>query len=348
MRRTCISVETNYQQIFGTAMDSPVSAVVANRVMEDVETRALNTFISGPKLWKRYVDDTFVLLKQEKLTDFFNRINAVENSINFTMEKEKNGSIAFLDTLITRLEHGQLSTKVYRKPTHTGKYLHFHSEHPLARKCAVLNTLLHQADKLCDQESERKKEIDLVRSTLKQNGYPDKLLYRKKSANATKSQEHETRGLAILPYLPGLTDKIKRCLTTNKIQVTSKPVRKVGNLLTSIKDPVDIKSRQGIVYSIAYRHCNKRYIGETKRSLETRQKEHKADIKNKRFDKSALTQHTFDLNHRMDWANSKVLEFESNYYRRRFIESFHIHSDNDTTNEKRSDLFPDIYRFMLQ
>jgi len=37
----------------------------------------------------------------------------------------------------------------------------------------------------------------------------------------------------------------------------------------------------------------------------------KADIKNKRFDKSALTQHTFDLNHRMDWDNSKVLEFES-------------------------------------
>ena len=104
----------------------------------------------------------------------------------------------------------------------------------------------YRADKLCDQESERKKEIDLVRSSLKQNGYPDRLLYRKKSANATKNQEHETRGLAILPDLRGLTDKIKRCLTTHKIQAASKPVRKLGNLLTSIKDPVDIKSRQGV------------------------------------------------------------------------------------------------------
>ena len=69
-------------------MGSPVSAATANMVMEDAEIRALNTFISGPKLWKRYVDDTFVLLKQDKLTDFFNHINAVENSINFTMEKE--------------------------------------------------------------------------------------------------------------------------------------------------------------------------------------------------------------------------------------------------------------------
>ena len=105
----------NYQQIFRTAMGSPVSAVIANMVMEDVETRALNSFISDPKHWKRY-DDTSVFLKQDMLTDLFNHINAVENSINFTMEKENDASFAFLDTLITRLERGQLSTKVYRKP----------------------------------------------------------------------------------------------------------------------------------------------------------------------------------------------------------------------------------------
>jgi len=112
------------------------------------------------------------------------------------MEMNKNGSLAFLDTLITRLEYGQLSTKVYRKPTYTGKYLHFCSGYPLAHKCAVLNTLLQRANKLCDQESERQEETNLVRSTLKQNGYPGKLL---KPVNKTKNEEHETRGLAISP-----------------------------------------------------------------------------------------------------------------------------------------------------
>jgi len=43
----------------------------------------------------------------------------------------------------------------------------------------------------------------------------------------------------------------------------SKLVRKPGNLLTSIKDPVDIKSLQGLVYSIPCCDYNKRYIGET-------------------------------------------------------------------------------------
>ena len=154
----------------------------------------------------------------------------------------------------------------------------------------------------------------------------------------------------MLPYLPWLTDKIKRCLTAHKIQVASKPVRKLGNLLTSIKDPVDIKSRQGVVYSISCRDCNKRYIGETKVSLETRQKELEADVKNKQFEKSASTQHTFDLNHWIDWDNSKVLCFEI------WIKLLHtpicrIRShfcDKDTMHEKTSDLFPDIYQFMLQ
>jgi len=122
-------------------------------------------------------------------------------------------------------------------------------------------------------------------------------------------------------------------------------VRNIGNFLTSIKDPVDIKSRQGVVYSIPCRDCKKLYTGETKRSLETRHKEHIADVKNKRFDKGALTQHAFDQSHRMVWDDSKVLDFESNYYTRRFIESFHINWDKDTMNEKRLDLFPDIYRF---
>jgi len=49
----------HYKQVFGTAMDSPVSSVVANLVMENIETRTLETFADHPRQWKRYVDDTY-------------------------------------------------------------------------------------------------------------------------------------------------------------------------------------------------------------------------------------------------------------------------------------------------
>ena len=49
--------DTYYQHVFGTAMGSPVSAVIANMVMEDVEQRALATSPVKPFFWKLYADD---------------------------------------------------------------------------------------------------------------------------------------------------------------------------------------------------------------------------------------------------------------------------------------------------
>ena len=48
---------TVYQQIFGTAMGSPVSVVVANIVMEHIEDLALSTSLVPTVFWKRYMDD---------------------------------------------------------------------------------------------------------------------------------------------------------------------------------------------------------------------------------------------------------------------------------------------------
>jgi len=72
-----------------------------------------------------------------------------------------------------------------------------------------------------------------------------------------------------------------------------------------------------------------------------------ADVKHKRFDKRALTRPVFDLGHSMDWQQSKVLEFECDFHKRRFIESYYINSDQSSMNDKSSDMFPDIYRFLM-
>ena len=44
-------------------MGSSLSPVLANIVMEHIESRALQTFGRNIKLWKRYVDDTFVIIE---------------------------------------------------------------------------------------------------------------------------------------------------------------------------------------------------------------------------------------------------------------------------------------------
>ena len=105
--------------------------------------------------------------------------------------------------------------------------------------------------------------------------------------------------------------------------------------------------RQGAVYQIPCHDCNFSYIGETKRSFSIRKKEHLADIPHLRFDKSALPKHVFDNEHSMDWTNAKILDFELDFTKRGFIESYFINQIPNTMNDKQNDKFPSIYSATL-
>ena len=113
-----------YQQLEGAAMGSPLSPIVANMFMEKCEVEALATAPCPPSLWKRYVDDTFVIQEEQYKNEFFQHINSLDDNIKFTAENTKaDGSMPFLDTLVTPKSDGSLETKVYSKPTHTNQYL---------------------------------------------------------------------------------------------------------------------------------------------------------------------------------------------------------------------------------
>ncbi len=50
-------------------MGSPVSPIVANLFLEDLEAKAIATapLEAKPKFWKRYVDDIFDIVKKDQV-----------------------------------------------------------------------------------------------------------------------------------------------------------------------------------------------------------------------------------------------------------------------------------------
>ena len=70
-------------------------------------------------------------------------VNSIDDQITFTIEREVNGKLPFLDMSVQREDGGLMRTSVYHKPTHTDQLLKFDSHHPTSVKSAVVHSLVN-------------------------------------------------------------------------------------------------------------------------------------------------------------------------------------------------------------
>ena len=70
-----------YEQLQGAAMGSPISPIVANLYMEDFEIKAISSAEYPPSCWKRYVNDTFVVIQAARKEKFLEHINNMDPHI---------------------------------------------------------------------------------------------------------------------------------------------------------------------------------------------------------------------------------------------------------------------------
>ncbi len=82
-----------------------------------------------PRIWLRYVDDIFAIVKRGDTEKILEKLNGMSEKIKFTCEEEKNGQLPFLDLLLER-EDGEVVFDIYRKPTDARLCIPNHSHHP--------------------------------------------------------------------------------------------------------------------------------------------------------------------------------------------------------------------------
>jgi len=73
------------------------------------------------------------------------------------------------------------------------------------------------------------------------------------------------------------------------------------------KDKINI-SQCDIVYKITCQDCDASYMGQTKRQLGTRIKEHVSDINKRSGSPSVISNHRLELNHEINWNEIRILE----------------------------------------
>ena len=253
-----------YQQGFGTAMGAPVSVIVANLVMENVEERALNSYPNPPKFWKRYVDDVCVAMKKDKTDDFLSHLNSIELMIQFTVETEDDdNTLPFLDTRLHRMEDGIIQTSVCRKPTHTDRYLDYMSHHPIEHKKAVVQTLCTRAGRLSSTPNNKSSEVKHIFNALKKNGYPKQLIQWHFKVLQSKAdvpaEDKDDTITVVLSYVKGVSEAKRRILARANIQTTFRPCYTLKQHLMKPKDPVSLEKKSNVVYSVPCKSCSAVY-----------------------------------------------------------------------------------------
>ena len=126
-----------YHQPSGTAMGTKLAPSYANLFMTTFEEKYVYTYPLKPALWKRFIDDIFMIWPhgRNSLLKFIEYLNRVHPTIKFTSDISDR-EIAFLDLTIY-IQHSQLHTRLYTKPTDRHKYLNYSSEHPISLKISI-------------------------------------------------------------------------------------------------------------------------------------------------------------------------------------------------------------------
>jgi len=155
---------------------TPLSPVVADLVLQTLESTILNNLTYKPIFYYRYVDDIALSVPLSKLNSLLDEFNSFHPRLNFTMEMGDRGErLNFLDLTIIRNDNG-LFFYWFRKPTFSGKFLNCHSHHPFTHKRGTMYSLIDRVILLFHPEF-HKSNFDFIIDVLLDNGYPLDLIF---------------------------------------------------------------------------------------------------------------------------------------------------------------------------
>uniref|UniRef100_A0A8C5M1L9 Reverse transcriptase domain-containing protein n=1 Tax=Leptobrachium leishanense TaxID=445787 RepID=A0A8C5M1L9_9ANUR len=169
-----------YHQIQGTAMGTTCAPTYANIYLGVWEKQYVfsdqNPFRHKILLWKRYIDDIFLIWggTPEDFLDLTNYLNRNSLNLRFTYEIHQN-SLNFLDVTIVRNEE-RVSTTLYRKETATNSLLNWTSFHPKPLRLGIPYGQYLRLKRICSSNIEYEKQAKILQKNFKEKGYPNRVL----------------------------------------------------------------------------------------------------------------------------------------------------------------------------
>jgi len=262
----------------------------------------------------------------------------------------------FLDLTIIKKDGGMIFNW-FRKPTFSGRFLNFYSQHPFSHKRGIIYSLVDKVI-LYSHPTFHKENMNLIVNILIDNGYPlevifatiRKRLHSRFHNNSYKSKDHsETCSYFSIPYVFSIAKKFLgffKNISFSKLAFSG--YNKLNKFIKVHKDFLPTFSRSNVVYKINCSDCDASYVGQTKRTLNTRISEHRNHIRKNTPQASVITNHRLQFNHDFDWDNVRVLDEEMNYNKRLISEMIYIKKQKKGLNAQTdTELLDPIYNELI-
>ena len=189
------------------------------------------------------------------------------------------------------------------------------------------------------EEADKITEKLNITQSLKICGYKDWVFDTATPRNSNRRHSNSNgiryRGSVVIPYVRGASEALRRILGKSGIAVHFKPQNTLRSLLVAPKDKTSPLKCSGTIYQLSCKDCSSTYVGESGRPLGARIKEHQRTSSVH----SPVQEHS-KAGHHIDWDNVKILDKESDWFRRGVKEAIHI-------RKTRSDLNKDQGRHRL-
>jgi len=298
------------------------------------------------------------MTRKDDIQSILDKFNSYYHRLKFTLETEDNHCLNFLDITVIRNDT-KIITDWFHKSTFSGRYLSFFSNHPTCHKVGTIYSLVDHAIKL-SHPTFHEKNLRFCIKLLLDNGYPLDMIFNKINSRLKKLFTHRTvttsnvintdndsnidKRIMVLPYVSPLTDFITSNIDRSKALLGFRCLNKLTRLIKVHKDIDKPLSKNNVVYKIQCNDCEATYVGQTKRQLKTRLKEHKINIKSDQSKHSVISEHIMKYNHTFDWENTKIMDHESRYYKRIISEMIHIKEQKISLNlNSDTELLDDSY-----
>lgn len=344
-----------YNQTFGMPMGNPLSPTIADIILDNLLDNALDelkTMEVHIKCILKYVDDIIAIIKRKDLEQILTTFNQYHDKLKFTVEKEIDGKIPYLDTTLHR-EKSRITLNWYTKDMASGRLMNYNSTQPRQQK---INTASNLINKIIDISDEKfmDENIQKIKTILKNNDYPhhliDNLIKRKlhphntnKCSPQTTEQSGNTRQYFSIPFIPNLTNtrQLKTTITQDNTIFAHKSNKTLRQIFSNTKDQIDKQQQYDVVYEVECngsdgQKCGQIYIGTTKRALGVRISEHQSDIRNSKMN-TALSQHILETGHKANFENVRILDKERRVNTRYTIESLRIQQNLTKTMNTKED-----------